>query len=119
MIKDEDKICSHFEETAQMIGFELDQSVNCCTAIEEIIQGLADYGDEGALNGARFSAGVYLGKIIKNVVGGNWQHDDSSNQFKLNINSSTIFPHQAIDDYINNKSSILFYVQAIVAKHSA
>ena len=111
------QICKHFENTAELIGFELNPSISSCNVIENILQGLASLGDSGALQGAKFSAGVYLGKIIKEKIGGSWQLINDQEQLSLNIDGTIVFPHNAVDNFVDNpdENSILFYVESVIA----
>jgi hypothetical protein len=118
-LEKEHEVCSHLEATAEMIGMELTPTLEGCEVLENILQGLSEFGDKGALNGAMFSSGVYLGKIIRQITSGSWEILINTNELSLNISGTLIFPHNAIKDFVlnPNENSLTFYASSIIAKN--
>lgn len=112
----QEESCSHLEQTAEMLGMKLNPELESCSVLEDIISGLIEIGDQGALNGARFMCGVYLGKVIREIVGGEWLTHDDSSQLCLKVNDSMIFPVSAVESFISNpnENSLTFYANAVI-----
>ncbi|MBL4831291.1 MAG: hypothetical protein JKY55_15570 [Aliivibrio sp.] len=112
----QEESCSHLEQTAEMLGMKLTPKLESCSVLEDAISGLIEIGDQEALNGAKFMGGVYLGKIIKEIVGGEWLKHDDSNQLCLKINDSIVFPISAVESYISdpNENSLTFYANTVI-----
>lgn len=120
-LEKEQEICSHLELTAKMIGMNLTPTIEGCSVLENILVGLSNFGDEEALNGAIFSSGVYLGKIIRKTTKGHWELSAESQRLGLNISGEVIYPHNAIYDFVSSphESGISFYAKSIIARSNA
>lgn len=111
------EICSHLEQTADMMGIKLKKDIESIENIEGILVNLKEIGDYGALNGASFMSGIYFGEIIKNYLGGEWIFSEYYNQLALQIGDQTYFPIDKIKKFVNDSDNegLVFYIQALTS----
>ena len=112
------EICTHLEETAEMMEAPLTCSPEAIESLEDILHFLKESGDEGALSGAEFMCGVYMGEIIRKQTNAKWVYSEEYQEHTLNIDELLIYPIAKIRKFVTQPDSegLELYVRVILAK---
>ena len=115
------EICSYLAETAKMMNLELVRDISSIATLEDILLGLKSTDDNGAISGAAYMSGIYLGEILIGEIGrGGWQASEEFGQIGVVIDGEMLFPLAKIKKFLDNPSDdgLTFYAKALVAKKS-
>ena len=114
-----DEICSHLEETAELIGTPIEKSLDSISNLEGILLSLKAMSNEESLQGGVFMAGVYLGEILIQQLRGEWAYSDQYDQLVVLSSEEYFFPIEKVRKFVKNPEDegLDFYARAIVAKN--
>ncbi|PSV27369.1 hypothetical protein [Photobacterium sp. GB-56] len=111
--------CEHLEKTVSLMGCKLCKKLSYIETLEDVLIVLLNENDKGAVSGARYLIGVYLGEIVLNQTGGEWFKSEVNNHLALRINNQQSFPIEAVEDFIQQpvKGKLQIFAKGLTVVH--
>lgn len=109
--------CGKLKNTAKLMGLDINYELDSIPALEDVITTIRDTGNEGALKGACFMTGAFLGEILRRKLGGQWISSAESGAL-LSVGEEKIFPIEKVRKFAadSESNSLTFFAKALVAK---
>lgn len=111
--------CRRLEGIASSMGVKLSLDPSGVQHLEEIVLSLRGIrADEGAMSGATFMIGTYLGEILRAKLGGDWCKSPEG-ELALSVGDTLYFPVAKARKFAANPDgpdSLSFFTNAALAR---
>lgn len=113
-----EEICAHLEETAELIGAPIEKSLESIGNLEGVLLSLKEMSNEESFKGGIFMAGIYLGEILIEQLGGRI-FSEQYDQLAVLSCEQCFFPLEKINKFVQKPEDegLDFCLRAIVAKN--